>query len=155
MNENVRDTLITDIATACEAVSHQITLKSQAIAESFRISPNDYTHLSLLIQDGPATAGHLAAKTGLTTGAVTGVIDRLEEAGLVGRQHDRLDRRRVIVIPTKKAIKKFQSIHKKIDNEFAECLNRYTAYELTSIQTFLQSAAELLSEETTYIKSNR
>jgi hypothetical protein len=54
---------------------------------------------SLLQLNGPATAGWLAEMTGLTTGAVTGMIDRLERAGYVRREPDPHDRRRVIVTP--------------------------------------------------------
>ena len=54
--------------------------------------------------NGPATAGQLSELTGLTTGAVTAVIDRLEKAGYVKRERDGADRRKVIVAPNEEKI---------------------------------------------------
>ena len=71
------------------------------------------------MQTGPITAGELAERTGLTTGAITGVIDRLEKAGFVRRVKDPDDRRRVIIEPLAERIKGqivplFQSIGRGI-----------------------------------------
>ncbi len=62
------------------------------------LNPTDIGSLCLLLLHGPAPAGRLADLTGLTTGAVTGVIDRLEKGGFVRREVD-ADRRKVIVVP--------------------------------------------------------
>jgi DNA-binding MarR family transcriptional regulator len=67
--------------------------------EDVGLNPTDLGSLCLLLLHGPAPAGRLAELTGLTTGAVTGVIDRLEEGGFVHRQVDPADRRKVIVVP--------------------------------------------------------
>jgi DNA-binding MarR family transcriptional regulator len=63
------------------------------------LNPTDLGSLCLLLLHGPAPAGRLAELTGLTTGAVTGVIDRLEKGGFVRREVDAADRRKVIVVP--------------------------------------------------------
>jgi DNA-binding MarR family transcriptional regulator len=70
----------------------------EAIAD-VGLNPTDLGALCLLLLHGPAPAGRLAELTGLTTGAVTGVIDRLEEGGFVRREVDVADRRKVIVVP--------------------------------------------------------
>jgi len=70
----------------------------EAIAD-VGLNPTDLGSLCLLLLHGPAPAGRLAELTGLTTGAVTGVIDRLEEGGFVRREVDAADRRKVIVVP--------------------------------------------------------
>ena len=67
--------------------------------EDVGLNPTDLGSLCLLLLHGPAPAGRLAQLTGLTTGAVTGVIDRLEEGGFVRREVDAADRRKVIVVP--------------------------------------------------------
>ncbi len=59
----------------------------------------DHKCAEILLRSGPLTAGDLAQRTGLTTGAITGVIDRLEKAGFVRRGKDPGDRRRVIIKP--------------------------------------------------------
>ena len=70
----------------------------EAIAD-VGLNPTDIGSLCLLLLHGPAPAGRLAELTGLTTGAVTGVIDRLESGGFVRREVDPADRRKVIVVP--------------------------------------------------------
>jgi DNA-binding MarR family transcriptional regulator len=74
-------------------------LFQQAVADRLGLSLSDFKCLTALGETGQATAGDIATRTGLTTGAVTRMIDRLERAGWVVREHDRADRRRVIVRP--------------------------------------------------------
>src|SRR5690606_16285765 len=68
-------------------------------AEHLGLHPTDWECVGLLLDAEPRalTAGELAAQTGLTTGAITGVVDRLEAKGWVRRERDPSDRRRVIV----------------------------------------------------------
>jgi len=75
----------------------------EAIAD-VGLNPTDIGSLCLLLLHGPAPAGRLAELTGLTTGAVTGVIDRLEEGGFVHREVDPADRRKVIVVTDPKRV---------------------------------------------------
>jgi DNA-binding MarR family transcriptional regulator len=63
------------------------------------MGPNDLKCAELLVRSGPMTAGQLARATGLTTGAITGIVDRLEQAGWARRSADPGDRRRVIIHP--------------------------------------------------------
>lgn len=72
-------------------------LFSHAIAARVGLNPTDLEALEILIREGPLPAGRLAVATSLTTGAVTGVVDRLERKGFVRRQPDPDDRRRVII----------------------------------------------------------
>lgn len=70
---------------------------NNAVAELAGLNRTDYECMDVLDAEGPCTAGRLAEATGLTTGAITGVVDRLEAAGLARRSRDPDDRRRVIV----------------------------------------------------------
>ncbi|MBB2934966.1 DNA-binding MarR family transcriptional regulator [Amycolatopsis bartoniae] len=73
-------------------------LRHAQIAERLGLSGTDHKALDLASRaDGPLTAGRIAQLTGLSTGAVTGVIDRLERAGFVRRVRDTQDRRKVLV----------------------------------------------------------
>src|SRR5260370_17856879 len=81
-----------------------------AVADQIGVGVTDAKCRSILLQFGPMTAGDLAMHLGLTTGAVTGVVDRLERARLVRRVADAKDRRRVIVEPVS---------HRKRDREIA------------------------------------
>jgi DNA-binding transcriptional ArsR family regulator len=70
---------------------------SEQMAAQLGVSSTDLECLNLVGAGGEVTAGALATRTGLTTGAITGAIDRLERAGLVERRRDDTDRRKVIV----------------------------------------------------------
>src|SRR5262252_5851511 len=69
----------------------------RAAATRIGMTVTDMQVIDLLESTGPATAGQLAELTGLTTGAITGMLNRLEETGLVRRERDPNDGRRVIV----------------------------------------------------------
>jgi len=87
------------IATDLKTFAARVTLHGLQAAEALSLAPTDLVCMCLLQLNGPATPGWLAEMTGLTTGAVTGMIDRLERAGYVRREPDARDRRRVIVTP--------------------------------------------------------
>jgi DNA-binding MarR family transcriptional regulator len=86
-----------ELAAQLTAVSGLSVLFSQAVAEAVGLNPTDLEALAILQREGPVPAGRLAELTGLTTGAVTGIVDRLERRGYVRREPDSGDRRRVIV----------------------------------------------------------
>ncbi len=70
-------------------LSTETILLHQAIADRLGLNPTDHKCLSLLLDAGePITAGELAVRTGLTTGAITGIVDRLERARFVRRERD-------------------------------------------------------------------
>jgi DNA-binding MarR family transcriptional regulator len=72
-------------------------MHARAIADRAGINATDFECLDVLDWTGPITAGELARRVGITSGAVTGVLDRLERGGWVRRVADPTDRRRVIV----------------------------------------------------------
>ncbi|MBV1855992.1 MarR family transcriptional regulator [Catellatospora sp. NEAU-YM18] len=79
-----------------------MTAHAQAAADAADLHPTDWAALSVLNLAGSLTSGELAERTGLTTGATTRLIDRLERAGHVRRVADPADRRRVVVEPLPK-----------------------------------------------------
>lgn len=87
------------LIASMRALSVESSFFLQAVADRLGMATTDFACLTLLLVEGPATAGRLAERTGLTTGAITGVIDRLERGGWARRASDPADRRRVIVEP--------------------------------------------------------
>jgi DNA-binding MarR family transcriptional regulator len=81
----------------------EVRLREHEASHRLGLGSTDVRFLTLLDHHGPLTPGRLAALTGLTTGSVTGVIDRLERAGFVGRERDATDRRKVRVVPAPEA----------------------------------------------------
>src|SRR4030081_3058399 len=92
-----RHELIAALNRALRDASGQGVLYSQTVAERLGINSTDLECLDCVVLRGPLTAGELAEATGLTTGAITGVIDRLERAGFARRESDGNDRRKVLV----------------------------------------------------------
>ena len=88
---------IENVVQSLRRVNVQGSIFGQTIAIRLGLSESDIDALELLIDTGAATAGRLSEVMGLTTGAVTRVIDRLEQAGYVRRETDPSDRRRVVV----------------------------------------------------------
>ena len=92
-----RTELLEAILEGARRNSTATILFHHAVAEHLGLNPSDHKCADLVARAGPMTAGELADLSGLSTGAITGVIDRLEQAGAVRREHDPADRRRVIV----------------------------------------------------------
>jgi DNA-binding MarR family transcriptional regulator len=74
-----------------------VVLNNHAVAQRMGLGPTDSQFLTLLDVHGALTPGRLAELSGLTSGTVTGVVDRLEKAGFVRRERDQADRRKVLV----------------------------------------------------------
>jgi len=96
MPEN-RDDLVTALTREWTRLGAELVLLVQGVADRLKINITDLQCLAVIASAGPMTAGQVAEATGLTTGAITGVIDRLEKAGLATRESDPGDRRRVVV----------------------------------------------------------
>jgi DNA-binding MarR family transcriptional regulator len=97
MEVETRRALEWEFLRALRRASSVIQSLSAASAERIGINVTDLNCLNILALTGNMTAGELARQTGLTTASITGVLDRLEEAGFVRRERDSADRRRVIV----------------------------------------------------------
>ena len=134
-----RKELMAALEQALRDVSGTGVLFSQAAAERLGLNSTDLECLGV-IASGPATAGELAQATGLTTGAITGVIDRLEHAGFARREHDKVDRRKVRVRAQPEALQRTAPIFEPMRRASAEVLARYGDAELALILDFLTRA---------------
>src|SRR5690242_8081278 len=95
--------------TLTQAIAEGI-LVQQAVADRLGLGLADFKGFTALLERGSATAGELVQRTGLTSGAVTRMIDRLERAGWVRRVHDTVDRRRVIVEPVQQRLREVEPL---------------------------------------------
>ncbi|MCC6314378.1 MAG: MarR family transcriptional regulator [Thermomicrobiales bacterium] len=154
MNEPPTSTAIHDRAVAVSLrhalrrMSAGAVLVSQAVAERVGVRSADLEALDLLVMNGPMTAGQLAELTGLTTGAVTGLVDRLERLGYARREADPSDRRRVIVRAVEEAIARdlepaYAGLSEAIDRLLAE----YDETDLELVLDFLTRAMAAGNEE--------
>jgi DNA-binding MarR family transcriptional regulator len=126
---------------------------STALASRLNLNRNDLRALDILIEHRGMTAGHLASQLKLTTGAITGVIDRLEQAGHAVRMHDDEDRRKVVVRATRKAVESRDEALSPMRVDLGQILNQYSEDELEVIQNFLDKAGHLLAHHTDQLTS--
>jgi DNA-binding MarR family transcriptional regulator len=115
----------------------QSIVLSTAIARHAGISPADLEVLGAIEQRGPLTAGELARLTGLSAAAVTGLIDRLERAGVAERRPDPADRRRVLVGAAKRA-ERIAELYGSLERDARRVLDERSPRELESISAFLR-----------------
>jgi DNA-binding MarR family transcriptional regulator len=123
-----------------------------AIAHAVGLNATDHKSLDLLGRHGPMTAGALSELTGLTTGAVTGVIDRLEKAGFVERRPDPDDRRRVIVAARPDAADAYGNIFDSLGASTLALAESYTDEALEAITDWVTRTIELIKVETAKIR---
>jgi DNA-binding MarR family transcriptional regulator len=128
-----------------------------AVADRMGISVTEAKCRSLLVQHGPLTAGGLAQRLGLTTGAVTGVIDRLVEAGLARRETDPTDRRRVVValVPNAPRDREIARLFGPMGTRIRALAGAYSAKDQATIARFLAQASEVLEQETDRLRETR
>ncbi len=121
----------------------------EAIGRKAGLSGTDHRYLGFLIQKGPMTAGELSNLTGLTTGAVTGLIDRFEKKKLVKRQFAEDDRRKVIIVPnTEKIMALFVPLYKEFRNKSEKLTASFSNKEIKIIETYFLKAIEIMNETT-------
>lgn len=113
-------------------------------AERLGVNETDLHCLNIIENSGGVTAGELAAQAGLTNGAITGVLDRLEKAGFARRVADPADRRRVNVEVTDAFYGQAGRIWGPVAADWQSTLaKRFTAEELKRIADFLRTTAEI------------
>ncbi|MDN5274874.1 MAG: putative transcriptional regulator, MarR family [Candidatus Saccharibacteria bacterium] len=91
--------LVEELNQTIQRTSTLTVLHTNAIADKIGLSATEFESMDIISRNQPISAGRLATECGLTTGAITGIIDRLERAGLVRRVNDPKDRRRVLLDP--------------------------------------------------------
>jgi DNA-binding MarR family transcriptional regulator len=112
-------------------------LHNQVVAQRVGLGGSDSQFVSLLSLYGPLTPGRLAELTGLTTGSVTGVIDRLENGGFVRRERDAGDRRKVLVTPVPEGMARLGEHYREHGQHLDALLRRRDAAQLAVILEFL------------------
>lgn len=121
----------------------------ETIARRAGFAGTDHKYLGFFLQKGELTAGELATLAGLTTGAVTGLIDRFEKKGLVKRQFDKADRRKVMIVPDTEKIKAlFDPFYAPFQRETDTLIAGFTGEEIETIRTYLEKATELMKATT-------
>jgi DNA-binding MarR family transcriptional regulator len=125
----------------------------EALADLLGLNVTDLRALELIAGEPGITPGRLADLSGLTTGAITGVLDRLEEAGFVRRRSDPDDRRSVRVEPVPERTAELAVAFAPLERAIAALLQRQTAAQREALRGFLRSALETVAAETARLRA--
>jgi len=123
-----------------------------AVAVYLGINRTDLRCLDILDLAGRQTAGELATRMGMSTGAVTAMLDRLEKTGYVRRLRDPGDRRRVLVEPTELAGERGQEIYGPFGEQVEPMFARFTDAQLALVRDFLRLGNEFYEVQTSRIE---
>lgn len=139
--------LISDLIKCLRKLTTRTVLFQQKAAHSLGVIHTDFKTADILNEVGPLTAGELGKITGLSTGSVTALIDRLEQAGYVRREKDPNDRRRVIIVPVKERQKFIKEHYVPLNKSFSELCSHYNEEELSLIIGFIEKTIAIHEKE--------
>jgi DNA-binding MarR family transcriptional regulator len=142
-----------ELEHALRKSSAQGTIYASAVADTAGISSSDMDCMDFLNLEGRMTAGRLAELTGLTTGAITGVVDRMEKAGLVRRERDAQDRRKVFIVPAAESMAKLGRLYAPVQRAMHQLYDGYSDAELRLLLKFASEGYEAMLKATTELKT--
>jgi DNA-binding MarR family transcriptional regulator len=136
--------LVDELVSEFRVSGNQDSAFDSLAAAHLGVNRTDLHCLNIIENSGGLSAGALAAEAGLTTGAVTGVIDRLERAGYARRVPDPADRRRVKVEVTRRFYANADRIWGPVKADWESTLGaRFTAEQLARAIDFLRITNEI------------
>jgi DNA-binding MarR family transcriptional regulator len=151
--QSVRKALLEELTLEIRRYQNAQDEFDDAASKRLGINRTDQRCLDILDMHGQMTAGQLATASGLSTGAVTTLLDRLERVGYVRRVRDTVDRRRVLVEITDAARKRAEEIWGPIAAEAGEGFAHYSDEELVFLRDFLRGGQEFLARHLARIKN--
>ena len=146
------------LTQAGQGIAMAAVALNTAVSQAMALHPSEGLCLWHVAESGygePVTAGRLAELTGLTTGAITGIIDRLESAGLVRRERDPADRRKVFIRPVAAGVAGMATLFAPMDADFIELAGRYGPKELDAILDYLDEALRIMKTQIDRLRAQR
>jgi DNA-binding MarR family transcriptional regulator len=150
-----RTDLLAELETILRKIGARSVLMSETVGQLVGLNSTDLKCLDLLALAGPTTAGQLAKHAGLSTGAMTAVIDRLERAGFVRRTRDAEDRRVVLVEALPRSVQRISPLYERLVEATARLNARYTDRQLAVVLEYLSRAFGLVVDHVTWLQTQR
>jgi DNA-binding MarR family transcriptional regulator len=150
-----RAALLKQLEETLRKVGAQSVLLSDTVAKLVGLNSTDLECLDLLELAGPTTAGRLAEHAGLTTGAITAVIDRLERAGFARRLRDPDDRRCVRVEALPGNFRHVSDLYRRLGESTARLHEHYDDRQLTLVVDYLTKALALAADHVAWLQTQR
>jgi len=148
-----RAALMQELEHAMRRSSALGVIFGQTVASRAGISSSDLECLDFLNLEGRVTAGRLDEVTGLTTGAITGVVDRLEKAGLVRRERDETDRRKVFIVTVPENVASIGRFYVPMQQAMQKVCSTYSDAELRLLIRFANDGYKAVLEATEGLRS--
>lgn len=124
-----------------------------AIAQKAGLTGTDHKYLGFLIENGPMTAGELGRHTGLTSGAVTGLVDRLVLLKLVRRAYDEEDRRKIYIEPQMEVItRKLGPIFGELQARMQGIQSAFSSEDLDVVGRYMQACIDEMKSFTAHLR---
>ncbi len=156
MRHKVSDEKVTRARRLSQHYAYASIQMHEAVARKAGLSGTDHKYLGFLIEKGQMTAGELAILTGLTTGAVTGLIDRFEKKKLVKREFAENDRRKVFIVPnTKNIMALLAPLYKEFRGKTEELFASFSNGEIKIIESYFTKAVEIMNETTNKLNGKK
>lgn len=152
MSTPTKAELVAAIGEAAQRYQESTELFDTAAAEAMGLGPTDLRCLAIIHRHGSVAAGEVARETGLTRGATTTALDRVERAGYARRKPDPNDRRGVLVELTDKGRRTSASIWSGLAEAGHGLLARYTVVELQAVLRFLEEGRRLQEEQASLLR---
>ncbi|NGQ96893.1 MarR family transcriptional regulator [Brevibacillus sp. SYP-B805] len=149
---SARQDLNQSLLDASRRLSTQTVMFHQAVASYLGLNITDHKCLDLVLGMGKATAGQLAELTGLTTGAITSALNRLEKAGYVRRVKDPHDLRFVIVEPVYDHLHRIKEVFAPLNDAMTELHSRYSPDELRIILDYMERSIQVLNRQADHLR---
>lgn len=148
-----QDELVAEITNSlARRHSTATVLFHHALAERLGVGPTDHKCLDLLRERAPMTASELAAITGLTTGAIAGVVARLERSGWLLREPHPRDGRKQVLYVTEEAVRDVGAVFAGLADDAAGLLAGFDTHELSAIAEFLVRATDFAYRRTALLR---
>lgn len=129
-------------------LSDVVILFHEALARTRGLSAADHKALGIIERQGPMTAGDLARRTGLSPGAVTGLVDRLAAGGHVVREGDPSDRRRILIRASGEATAEIRRALADLRDSQSDFAQRYSPDQAAAIVDWIERIVEVLERHT-------
>ena len=149
-----KDDLVTQVIRGSREFSIGTVLFHQAVGQILGINVTDMKCLDMMILNGSASPTELAEHTGLSSGATTAMIDRLQEAGLIERHRHPKDRRGTVLLLTKQAVRRLPSLFESLGKAMTQLLSGYSREELEVLADFFVKVGRLWTQERQKLQSH-
>lgn len=156
MNKTIDEIILKQFRNASRQYSDTSVFMHETIARNADLSGADHKYLGLILQHESITAGEISKITGLTSSAVTGLVDRLEKKGLLERQFTKADRRKVIIVPdVEKCMKLLSPFFDRLQQKTTALISTFSMEEIQTIERYFVEATAIMKETISYLNNKQ